>query len=137
MTRLSPEGFLHGRYYADWQPAVFSSCLTGSAQIAVVCYRLAECTGLANYRSAADRIVNFLKALQSLDSPDSSIHGAIAGSFPVLGSYMPGGYPSWATKYYLDALLLQDRFQRSSSQPNSTEAGDLRPHIAKLMRETL
>ena len=47
-------GFLHGRWYQDWQPAAFSSCLTGSAQIAVVCYRLAEHTGDARYREAAD-----------------------------------------------------------------------------------
>jgi hypothetical protein len=35
-------GFLHGRWFADWQPAALSSCLTGAAQVAVVCYRLAE-----------------------------------------------------------------------------------------------
>ncbi len=31
--------------------------------------------------------------------------GAIAGSYPILGGYMTGGYPNWATKYFIDALL--------------------------------
>lgn len=111
LSRLPKNGFLHGRYYSNWDPASFSSCLTGSAQLAVVCYRLYEQTGARAYRQAADRIVNFLKALQVLDSPDQNINGALAGSFPIFGSYMTAGYPNWATKYFLDALMLQARFE--------------------------
>ena len=108
LGRIAPNGFLHGCFYADWEPATWSSCLTGQAQLAVVCYRLAEVTGDRRYRDHADRMVDFLKALQCLDSADPGINGALAGSFPILGSYMPGGYPNWATKYFLDALMLQD-----------------------------
>lgn len=35
--------------------------------------------------------------------------GAIAGSFSLFGEDMRAGYPNWATKYLLDALLLQHR----------------------------
>lgn len=107
LARMAPRGFLHGRFYSDWEPASFSSCLTGSAQLAVVCYRLYQVTGSATYRHAADRIVNHLKPLQAMESADPGIMGALGGSFPLLGSYMPGGYPNWATKYLLDALMLQ------------------------------
>ncbi|MGA2260570.1 MAG: hypothetical protein ABSH28_03935 [Acidobacteriota bacterium] len=109
LSGLSSNGFLHGRSYSDWIPAAFSSCLTGSAQTAVVCYRLYEHSGDARYWRAAQQILNFLKPLQSLNSKDCSINGALAGSFPILGSYMRAGYPNWATKYYLDGLLMQDR----------------------------
>jgi hypothetical protein len=109
VERIQPNGFLHGCFYADWEPATWSSCLTGQAQLAVVCYRLFEVSGSPHYREPADRLVNFLKALQCLDSPDPAINGALPGSFPILGSYMPWGYPNWATKYFLDALMLQDR----------------------------
>jgi hypothetical protein len=98
---------LHGQFYADWQPAVFSACLTGNAQLAIVCYRLYEATGDAAYRDAADALVDHLKPLQVLDSPNRALNGALAGSFPLFGAYMPAGYPNWATKYFLDALLLQ------------------------------
>ena len=46
---MSSKGFLPGCSYSDWKPAAFSSCLTGSAQIAVVCYRLFEQTGDVKY----------------------------------------------------------------------------------------
>ncbi len=109
LPRISSSGYLPGRFYADWEPACFSSCLTGSAQIAIVCYRLFEHTGGAKYRAQADKLVNYLKALQVLKSDDAAVIGAIAGSFPLLGGYMRAGYPNWATKYFLDGLISQDR----------------------------
>lgn len=109
LERISPEGFLRGSFDANWRPGLRSSCLTGNGQLAVVCYRLYEQTGENKYKIAADGLVNYLKALQVLDSDNPAINGAIPGSFPLLGSYMTGGYPNWATKYFLDALLLQDR----------------------------
>lgn len=109
LPRIAKSGYLPGRFYADWEPAGFSSCLTGSAQIAIVCYRLAQHTGDSRYRVAADRLVDYLKALQLRQSADPSVVGAIAGSFPLFGAYMRAGYPNWATKYFLDALMLQGR----------------------------
>jgi hypothetical protein len=111
LARVSPRGFLHGRFYSDWEPACFSSCLTGSAQLAVVCYRLFQVTGSLSYRTAADRILNYLKPLQALATADPGMNGALGGSFPLFGSYMSAGYPNWATKYLLDALMLQDTLQ--------------------------
>jgi uncharacterized protein YyaL (SSP411 family) len=108
LERMRPSGFLHGRFYDDWEPAGWSSCLTGSAQLAVVCYRLHHLTGRTRYRTAADRIVDYLKPLQAIGTADPSLNGALGGSFPLFGSYMTAGYPNWATKYLLDALMLQD-----------------------------
>ena len=119
VDRLLPHcerGFLHGRWFDDWQPGAFSSCLTGSAQLAVVCYRLAEHTGDGRYRVAADAVVNYLKALQSTSAADPGIRGGIAGSFPLTGSYIRLGFPGWATKFYLDALMWQHRFQERDAR---------------------
>ena len=113
LKRIKQNGFLAGRYYSDWEPASFSSCLTGSAQLAAICYRLYEHTREDQYVTAADRLVNFLKPLQRLDSSCVAIDGAISGSFPIFGEYMTAGYPNWATKYFLDALMLQDRLCRA------------------------
>lgn len=100
-------GFLHARWYEDWKPAAFSSCLTGSAQIAVVCYRLAQYTGDARYKTAADTVLDYLKAMQCTASDDPGIVGGIGGSFPLSGAYIRLGLPGWATKFFLDALMLQ------------------------------
>ena len=107
VARVSGDGLLAGRFYSDWQPGALSSCLTGNAQIAIVCYRLYELTGEIKYKHAANTLTNALKALQALNLPNSALNGAIAGSFPLFGGYMRAGYPNWATKYFLDALLLQ------------------------------
>lgn len=107
MPLIQPSGYLAGRLDAAWRPAGFSSCLTGSAQLAIVGYRLAAHVGDARYADAADRLLNYLKGLQLLESADPGCVGAMGGSFPLLGAYMRSGYPNWATKYYLDALMLQ------------------------------
>lgn len=119
-SRVAPDGYLPGLFYADWEPARFSSCLTGSAQIALVCYCLHEVTGIARYREVADRLTNYLKGLQTLDSPLTSVNGALAGSFPLFGEYMRGGYPNWATKYLLDALLAQHHASRAVASDSAT-----------------
>lgn len=114
---ISPRGFLPGLFYADWEPAQLSSCLTGSAQIAIVCYRLYEETSELHYREWGDRLLDYLKSLQAIGTPMEEINGALSGSFPLFGQYMRGGYPNWATKYLLDALLLQER----TRDPNALE----------------
>jgi uncharacterized protein YyaL (SSP411 family) len=107
---------LPARLDAEWRPASSSSCLTGNAQIAVVCLRLHEHIGERRFRQAGERLVDALKALQTLDSALPDVNGAIPGSFPLFGEYMRGGYPSWATKYFLDALLLQRRLTAPASR---------------------
>lgn len=109
---ISSQGYLPGRFYADWKPAALSSCLTGSAQIAIVCYRLAQELRETKYRLAADRLVNFLKGVQLTESENPALYGALAGSFPLFGGYMRAGYPNWATKYLLDALMLQTQTEK-------------------------
>jgi hypothetical protein len=77
--------------------------------LAIVLYRLYEATGEVKYLDAADKLVDFLKGLQIIDSSNPALNGAIAGSYPIIGSYMTTGYPNWATKYFLDSLMLQDQ----------------------------
>lgn len=113
LNGISANGYLPGRFYNNWQPAAFYSCLTGSAQIAIVAYRLAEHTGNDWYSQKAHLLVNFLKARQTCNSKNSAINGAIAGSFPILGQYMRAGYPNWASKYFLDALMLQHKHEQN------------------------
>lgn len=107
LPRRSASGYLPGRFFADWEPAGFSSCLTGAAQIAIVSYRLAGHSGNHAYREHADALVNFLKAHQRMQAADPAVVGALAGSYPLFGGYMRAGYPNWATKYLLDALMQQ------------------------------
>lgn len=107
LPRIADNGYLSGRLDAKWRPAVSWVCLTGSAQIAIVAFRLSKLRGDEAYKLAADRLVNFLKAVQNTDTGIIGIDGALAGSYPITGNYMTCGYPNWATKYFLDALMMQ------------------------------
>jgi len=105
LSQQRPNGFLAGRFDRHWNPAANFVCLTGSCQLAAVAYRFVELFGKRSFLAPADRVMSFVKATQRLDGEDSNVLGAIAGSYPILGGYMTGGYPNWATKYFIDALL--------------------------------
>lgn len=81
--------------------------MTGLVQIASVCHRLTEHTGKTRCRAASDKLVNYLKALQLRKPSGAAMVGAVAGSFPLFGANLRAGYPNWATKYFLDALMVQ------------------------------
>ena len=115
LERLRRDGYLAGRFYDDWRPAAFSACLTGSAQLAIVAYRLYELLDDARYMEAADRLVGFVEQTQRLEVENEDMRGAVPGSFPLNGSYMSYGYPNWATKYFLDSLLLRHRLSGGKS----------------------
>ncbi|MBF0188505.1 MAG: hypothetical protein HQL50_11340 [Magnetococcales bacterium] len=118
VEQMAEDGFLHGRWFSDWQPASFTACLTGTAQLAIVAFRLSQVTGERSYRHAGMRMVRFLQRRQRLDSGQPGIDGALGGSFPLTGHYMRFGYPNWATKYLLDALLLAQQGNSSDDPPH-------------------
>lgn len=107
VPNIGDNGYLSGCFDSDWRPAARWVCLTGSAQVAIVLYRLSALRGNRDYAAAADKLVNFLKAVQGTDTGIAGVDGALAGAYPMTGDYMTNGYPNWATKYLLDALMLQ------------------------------
>lgn len=102
------DGSLAGRFDAKWRSASGWSCLTGDAQTAVVWFRLFELTGRQHYLDAARRMTHFLARTQDLAARDPGVRGGIKGSYPIWGAYAPFEYPSWAAKFFADALLLEE-----------------------------
>jgi uncharacterized protein YyaL (SSP411 family) len=111
---LSAEGHLPGRIAVDDQAAASSSCLTGSAQFALIWLKLAALHGQSeggSYRTDALRVLRWLGRHQALEGP-AEVRGAIKGSHPIWGRYAPLGYPNWATKFFVDGLLLAEHISR-------------------------
>jgi hypothetical protein len=104
---LRPDGFLPGRLDRRWRPAVGWSCLTGSAQMASVWLRLGEILGDAYWSGPAAAALHFLKRTQNRSSEDPGLRGGIKGSHPCTGEYGRLQTLSWATKFFVDALLRQ------------------------------
>jgi len=107
IAALPRDGFLPGRFDADWRPTVAWSCLTGNAQLAINWGRLYQITGEPKYREAVLRINGFTKRTQRLDGPPEEC-GGIKGSHPIDGGYHSWQYPNWAAKFFADALMMEE-----------------------------
>jgi len=105
-AQVRRDGWLAGRYARGWRPTVRWACLTGMAQMSIVWSRLHGLTPEPAFADAAERVNRYLMATQDLTSRNPGLRGGIRGSFPIHGSYLRYSVPNWATKFFLDALLL-------------------------------
>jgi uncharacterized protein YyaL (SSP411 family) len=101
------QGFLNGRYDRNWNGSEYLLC-TGCAQMAIIWLKLFTYYRDPAFLEAARKMIRLLIFIQDRkfkESPDT--HGAIPGSFPVWGRYEPFAFPNWATKFFCDALLME------------------------------
>ncbi|MEM8925130.1 MAG: prenyltransferase/squalene oxidase repeat-containing protein [Actinomycetota bacterium] len=105
---LGADGRLPGRISVGDTAESSSSCLTGNAQYAIIWLKLAQLDDEKLFRRWGLSAVDAVGRQQALDGPPE-MRGAIKGSDPVWGRYAPLGYPNWATKFFVDALLEAER----------------------------
>ncbi len=103
------DGWLAGRWSDTWQPAAAYSCLTGSAQMANIWLRLARVTGDESWLPPVRKVLRFLESTQNRVSSDDGLRGGIKGSYPFSGDYGRYETLSWATKFFVDAIIRYDR----------------------------
>lgn len=106
---VDERGTLPGRLAATWAPAARWRCLTGEAQMANIWLRLASITGESDWTKPAPRVLEALKATQSRNAGDPGIRGGIKGSSPMTGEYGRFEVLNWATKFFADALMRDER----------------------------
>lgn len=102
---VGEDGYLCGRFDSEWRDAADWVCLTGTAQIAHCWLMLSKHDESRNYRETAGRALGYLRRRIDTEGPVET-RGAVAGSFPIHGDYVPYGYPNWAAKFYIDAQQL-------------------------------
>ena len=107
---LRADGFLAGQIGVDGAPAARYCCLTGNCQFSIVWAKLFDSTGDKRYSDAVIKATDFVMACQDIHTGNPNVRGAIAGSFPLWGSYAPFSYPNWATKFFIDAMVLRERW---------------------------
>ena len=100
---------IYARYNKEWEPAVDWICPTGVAQISIVYLKLYLLNREAEWLEATDRNLEYLMSIQGRDG--ENVKGAIPGSDPIDGPYMPNSYLSWATKFFLEALILREELK--------------------------
>jgi uncharacterized protein YyaL (SSP411 family) len=106
------DGALPAYYTPQWTTRVSWSCITGNSQMAINWLRLAQLTGDAGLIEYARRANRFNMSIQDLRTDNLNVRGAMKGSHPVNGSYMKYRYPNWATKFFMDGLMLEQLFDK-------------------------
>ncbi len=120
--KFNVSGLLSAVYDAQWNSLADYSCLTGNCQLSVIWLKLYKHYKNAIFFEAAKKAMDQVKGYQQLHSFNSGIKGAIAGSHPIWGGYITNGYPNWAAKFFIDALLLIEQAD-ADLNPNKKDYG--------------
>jgi hypothetical protein len=100
-----------GRLVAEldesWRELSGHICLVGYCQLAIVLMQLFSVEDDPRYLNLALQLIDDVKRSQQLGDGDGNHVGAIPGSYPIHGRYARLQYPNWATKFYIDALLMK------------------------------
>ena len=108
LSKLRKDGSIQGSFNKNWNSAVSWSCLTGNSQIALIWLRLHSLTKDEKYLTGAMKLNNYVKSTQNLISKNKGIRGGIKGAFPIYGWYAPFCFTNWASKFFIDALMLEN-----------------------------
>lgn len=113
--KQTEEGFLRARYGPGWSSDLEWSCLTGTAQMAVIWLRLYQHFRDQKYLAAAVEANLYIKQRQSIHTMLAGVRGGIAGSYPIYGDYEPYRNLNWAAKFFADGLMLENRLTEGRS----------------------
>ncbi|MBC7404201.1 MAG: hypothetical protein H7252_00720 [Cytophaga sp.] len=111
-ARQRDDGALNAFYTPEWKTAMKWSCVTGNSQMAINWLRLAQLTGEKSLIANAKKANRFNMSIQDLTTSDLKVKGAMKGSHPINGNYMTYRYPNWATKFFMDGLMLEQQFDK-------------------------
>jgi hypothetical protein len=117
LERLEPEGFLAGEFDTDWHPVGRWSCLTGTAQMAIIWWRLFELEGNTRFANAARLAIDYVRCRHEVHHGTRATRGGIAGAFPIDAPYGRLQFVNWAAKFFVDALLLEERLKPNEGGP--------------------
>lgn len=100
--------YLAGAYHEDFSEVKWYRCLTGEAQMCIIWLLIAEHKNDPRFVNVASKVLDDLCKAQ----PTSSFlkkKGGLPGSKPYYGRYIAFRQPNWATKFFMDALYLEDQ----------------------------
>ena len=111
LEHVRQDGWIPGQIDENGHPAARYCCLTGNCQLAIIWLKLYKSTGSERYLDAAKRSLGFVMDHQDLTTSNLALRGAIKGSHPIWGRYAPLSYPNWATKFFIDGVLLWNEIE--------------------------
>ena len=106
LRRAELRGKLAGAYDMNLKGCYWYSCLTGNCQMSIIWMKLCQATSDYRYLSVALKVLQTVIKIQRIRRISRCTYGSVPGSAPIFGRYLTMRYPNWATKFYLDALML-------------------------------
>jgi len=104
--RVGAGGRTAGRYDEQWRGDYSFVCVTGNCQLSILCHKVWARTGEPKFKAAAHSFLSEVLGFQKLDATKNTF-GALPGSAPSWGAYLPFRYPNWAAKFFLDAMAYE------------------------------
>lgn len=102
-----------GKYFANSNGDFV--CVTGNIQMAIVWMKLYQINKDIRFLNSAFKMIDQVKHIQNIKSTHMGINGGIKGSFPIYGSYSSLKYPTWAAKFFAEALMLKIKLKNELS----------------------
>ncbi len=100
---------LAGAYYSNFKEINWYRCLTGEAQMGIIWLKIFGQTSDIRFVNTASKLLDELCATQPMKNGLFLKAGGLKGSHPYFGRYMAFRQPNWATKFFLDALLAEEK----------------------------
>ena len=82
-------------------------CPTGLSQLAIVLAKLPDSHRSEKHERLFQNIVDLTKRLQTRGFRNPLMNGVLPGSYPLQGKYKSFDLLEWATKFFLDTLLIE------------------------------
>lgn len=102
---------LCSQYDVDFNCINNERCITGLAQWSNLSFKLYELTHDKDYLFVAQKTLYYLKSKQF--KSNDNLKGSLPGSVPFWGTYAPYSAINWGVKFYIDALLKNDKYKLS------------------------
>ena len=99
---------LGGAYYENFKEINWYRCLTGEAQIVIIWLKLFEITDDIRFVNTSSKLLDDLCKTQPMQNTLLLKSGGLKGSQPYFGRYISFRQPNWATKFFIDAMLLEE-----------------------------
>ncbi len=112
---LSMKDNLKSFYSKNWESTSGSFCLTGISQTAILFKKYFNICDDESFLLEAERLDSFVAKRQVIKTKWSGISGGISGSSPIWGRYMPFKFINWATKFYIDSILVGESITKKEN----------------------
>lgn len=101
--------YLAGAYYEDYTEIKWYRCLTGEAQMSIIWLKLFDITDDVRYLNGASKLLDQMAGAQTIRNGLLVKKGGFTGSKPIWGRYIAFRQPNWAAKFFIDALILEEK----------------------------